>query len=233
MEYLKIANSAGLWIACLPLLIVVAGQVIVIYRRACKASSLVGLTHEERNTAFKVGLITAIGPSFGSFIVIIGMAAVMGAPATWQRVSVIASAGTELRACQYTAEAIGIQLGGAGFTMTVFDACLWVMALNGCGWMLFCLLFTDKMSKFTNKITGGSTALLSTFAASAIIATVMYMSSSYIMSVGPNLVALLSAAASRYLLDFIGKKHPKFGQWTFSIAFLIGMFCGALYKSLV
>lgn len=229
MNYLEVSNSVGMWLACLPLLAVIITQSVMIYRRAQKSAKLVSLTPQEQKAAFRTGLITAIGPSFSSFIVIIAMSAVMGAPITWQRTSIIASASTELRASQYTAEAMGVVLGGEGFTMTAFDACLWVMALNGCGWLIMCLLFTDKMSIVQAKITGGSKALLGAFATAAILATMMYMSSSYILSRGAGLVALLTAAAGRYLLDTATKNHPKIRQWNFGLALLIGMFCGQMY----
>lgn len=232
MNYLQIANSVGMWLACLPVLVVIIGQCILIYRQAVKSAKTVCLTDAERKTAFRTGLITAIGPCFSSFIVIIAMSAVMGAPVTWQRTSIIASASTELRASQYTAEAMGLVLGGSDFTVKAFDACLWVMALNGCGWLIMCLLFTDKMTIVQEKITGGSKALLGAFATAAILATMMYMSSTYLLNWGADIVALFGAAISRLLLDVFTKKLPRIRTWNFGLALLAGMFIGQLYATI-
>lgn len=234
---LSIGNSVGMWLACLPLMAVIVGQCFLIYRKAKASTHLVGLEAHEVKKAFNTGLITAIGPSFSSFISIIAMSAVMGGPITWQRTSIIASASTELRASQYTAEAAGAVLGGAGFTMQIFDACLWVMALNGCGWLIFCLLFTDKMSIVTKKVSGGSQAMMGAFAAAAVLATVMYMSSQYLTNTiqgkgAANLVALLAAAAGRSILDQIAKKVPKLKSWNFGLALIIGMLGGAVFAAL-
>lgn len=232
MDYLQISNSVGMWLACLPVLAVIIAQCILIYRQAVKSSKTVSLTDAERKTAFRTGLITAIGPCFSSFIVIIAMSAVMGAPITWQRTSIIASASTELRASQYTAEAMGLALGGPGFTIKAFDACLWVMAMNGCGWLIMCLLFTDKMTIVQEKITGGSKALLGAFATAAILATMMYMSSAYLLNWSANIAALFGAAAARILLDLFTKKRPRVKPWNFGLALLAGMFIGQLYATI-
>lgn len=234
---LSMGNSVGMWIACLPVLVIVFGQCYLIYRKAKSTTKLVGLSDDEAKTAFRTGLVAAIGPGISGVISIIAMSAVMGGPITLQRVSIIASASTELRASQYTAEAAGVALGGAGFTTQIFDACLWVMALNGCGWLIFCLLFTDKMSIVTNKVSGGSQALMGAFAASAVLATIMYMSSQYLTNTiqgkgAANLVALISGAVGRIILDQIAKKVPKLKAWNFGLALLVGMVGGAVFAAM-
>lgn len=239
MEYsLKIANSIGVWIACLPVLAIIVGQAILIYGRAKKASHLVGLTPQEGATAFKTGLITAIGPSLSAFISIIAMSAIMGGPVTWMRCSIIASASTELRACQYVAEAAGVELGGAGFTMQIFCACLFVMAINGCGWLVFCLLFTDKMTTVTQKISGGSAAMMGTFATSAILGTITYMSSGYIKTAvtggsAAGVVAMLVGAGCYLLLKRVAAKAEWLRQWNFGFSMLAGMIGGALFNGMI
>ncbi len=234
MFTLEIGNSWGMWLACIPLLAVIMLQSVLIYRKANRAKDLVGLTPAEGKRAFRTGLITAIGPAFSSFISIIAMSAVMGGPITWQRTSIIASAATELRASQYTAEAAGVVLGGEGFTVQMFCACLFVMAVNGIGWLIFCFLFTDKMSIVTNKISGGSTQLMNAFATAAVLGTYCYMASKYIQGTTtgglkklPDLVALVGGSLTYYLLTILAKKCPKLKQWNFGLSLLGGMFLAA------
>lgn len=232
MEYtLKIGNSIGLWIACLPLLAIIIAQAALIYQRAKKASALVGITPEKASGAFRAGMVAAFGPSFGSVISIISMSAIMGAPVTWSRTSIIAAASTELRASQYTAEAAGVVLGGEGFTVQIFCACLFVMALNGCGWLLFCLLFTDKMTLITNKVSKGSTVMMSIIATAAVLGTIMYMSSGYVKTAvtgggAANMAAWLFAAIGGFAFSKAAKKAPKLKQWSFGLSMLVGMIGG-------
>lgn len=232
MQYtLDIGNSVGVWIACLPLMAVVVAQAVLIYKQAKKMSTQIGLSPEKTKTAFRTGMMTAFGPSFGGMISIISMSAIMGAPISWSRTSIIAAASTELRACQYTAEAAGVTLGGDGFTIQIFCACLFVMALNGCGWLVFCLLFTDKMTLVTSKISKGSTTMMTIIATAAILGTIMYMSSGYVKTAvsgdgAANMVAWLSAAVGGLILGKIAKKAPKLKQWSFGLSMLLGMIGG-------
>jgi preprotein translocase subunit SecG len=175
---------------------------------------MVGLTKEDLSTAFHVGIISAIGPSFSAMISTIAMSSIMGAPVTYQRVSIIASASTELRACQYTAEASGYELAATGMPMEIFSACLWVMAINGCGWLVFVLLFNDKMTTISNKITGGSAAIMSAFATAAILGTTTYMGSGYLLGTSYQRAALFSALIFSVIMDrLIVPKAPKLKAW--------------------
>lgn len=229
---LDIGNSVGLWLACLPLLILITLQVSFIYRQAVRSAPLVGLTPEERKTAFTVGLISAIGPAFASFISIIAMSAIMGGPVTWQRSSIIASPSTELRASQFTAEAAGAVLGGDGFTIQIFCACLFVMALNGCGWLMFCFIFTDKMNLVADKISSGSKVVFSAFATAAILGTVAYMSVNYARRSSANLSAFIGGVIASLIIKYFEKGHPKLKPYNYGLSMVVAMFCGALHAAL-
>ncbi len=229
MYTLDIGNSIGLWIAVIPLLAVVLAQAILIYRKAVATAPMVGLTKEDRSTAFHVGIISAIGPSFSAMISTITMSSIMGAPVTYQRVSIIASASTELRACQYTAEASGYELAATGMPMEIFSACLWVMAINGCGWLVFVLLFNDKMTTISNKITGGSAAIMSAFATAAILGTTTYMGSGYLLGTSYQRAALFSALIFSVIMDrLIVPKAPKLKAWNMGLSLLVGMICAQI-----
>lgn len=223
MQYTKeIGNSLGLWLAVLPLFALVVIQAVLIYRKAKQNAAAVGLAPEDQNKAFKTGILAAIGPSFSSMVSTIAMMAIMGAPVTLQRVSIIASASTELRASQYTAEAAGINLAN-GMPLQVYDAALWVMAINGCGWLLFVLLFNDKMGKITNKLNGGDKVLIGAFSISAMIGTVTYMSVRYLTGSIYRGIALGTSVATAFLVDKLSKIYPGVKSWNMGISLLSGM----------
>ena len=54
-----------------------------------------------------MGLISAIGPALGVFIVMVGLMASIGGPMAWLRLSIIGAAATELSAANIGAEACG------------------------------------------------------------------------------------------------------------------------------
>ena len=94
-ELLQIANRPIFWILSAFPVIICLLQSIFYIRLSKKTAEKVGLTQEQCNSAFKSGLINAIGPSIGVFIVLVGMMAVIGGPMAWQRLSIIGSAGLE------------------------------------------------------------------------------------------------------------------------------------------
>ena len=111
-------------------------------------------------TAFRVGLISAIGPALGVFIVMVGLMTSIGGPMAWQRLSIIGAAPTELTAATLGAEAAGAELGGAGFTLKVMAVSWFVMALNGAGWLVVTGLFTPALENLRTKMSGGDSKWL-------------------------------------------------------------------------
>ena len=99
-------------------------------RMARKTATKIHLPEEIPNKAFRIGLISAIGPAMGVFIVMVGLMAAIGGPMSWTRLSIIGAAPTELTAATYGAQASGVELGGAGYTLTAMAASWFAMALR-------------------------------------------------------------------------------------------------------
>ena len=236
-EVLAFSNSLAMWLCIAPLMAVIFSQVILIRRRAVKTAAQMPelqLSKEQCSLAFRTGFLTAIGPAISSFIIIIAMSAVVGNPITWSRCSIIASPSTEMRASAFAAEAMGIDLSKTGFTsMTAYANALWVMAMNGCGWLLFCLIFTDKISIVTEKLVKVSKVGLEVFASAAIIACMSYLTSSSILSGGAVACTWFAAAIIELILTPFLKNHPKLKEWNIGIAMLGGMFAGSFYKNFI
>lgn len=74
------------------------GSALLFMRQAKKAAVEVNLEQGLANKAFKIGLISAIGPACGVFIVMVGLMASIGGPMAWLRLSIIGAAATELSA---------------------------------------------------------------------------------------------------------------------------------------
>lgn len=229
----EVANSVGLWLACIPLLVISVIQVILIYSRAKKISSdvTVQLTQQECRLALQTGLITAVGPSITSFISILGLQAVVGSPVALQRSSIICAAGTELRAANFAADAAGTILS-LEMPLDIYTAALWVMALNGCGWLVFCLLFTDRMSAVAKRITKGSSAMLGVFATSAILGTCCYNGTMYLRYGGGMVISFLCAVLARLSCGMVATKYPKIKAWSMGISLVCGMAGGAFAEYL-
>lgn len=233
-EYLKVANDPILWLMCLPVVLMVGVQAIIFTKKAFEAGKIVNLTREEGVKAFRVGLIAAIGPALSVLVVMLGMMAVVGAPITWLRLSIIGSAPAELAAAAMGAKAMGVEFGSAQYDLTAFASSVWSMTLNGIGWLLIVALFADKLNLMKDKVTAGDTKLVGQIGTGAIIGASSFIVSGQIISKGSlvtaNLIAVLVAAVAMIILTKISEKVRNLREWNLGIAMFIAMFVAALFK---
>ena len=100
LNALEVANSPAIWALASIAVIAVLVETILFLRLARKAAGMkeISLTKKQCNRALRAGVVSAIGPAFGVFIVMIGLISVLGGPISWLRLSVIGGATTELTA---------------------------------------------------------------------------------------------------------------------------------------
>ena len=80
MDYLAVANSPVMWIACaIPVALVIL-QSVIFMKRAWKTGMEIGMTQEQLKTAVKTGLITSIGPSIVILVGVVALISVLGGP---------------------------------------------------------------------------------------------------------------------------------------------------------
>lgn len=96
----SVSNSLGVWICALIAVSVILIQSVLYVRLAFKNAEKVGLTKQQCVKGLRSGIISSIGPAISVFVVVFGMAAVIGGPLTWMRLSMIGSSPTELSAAQ-------------------------------------------------------------------------------------------------------------------------------------
>ena len=203
-------------------------------RLAKKTAGDSALDPDISKRAFKIGMVSAIGPSCGVFIVMVGLMSAIGAPMSWMRLSVIGAAPTELAAATNGATAAGAVLGGEGFTLEVMIICWAVMALNGAGWLIVSALLTPSLEKARDRLSGGDSKWLGILSLACGIGVFSYLCANSTLGT-PGKVnkgqvcACVAAAVSMVLMSrFIVPKHPKFGQHTLGIAMVIGIAAGLL-----
>ena len=92
----QVSNSPILWLLCGVTVVISAIQTVLYMRQCSKTTRAAGLDPKIPKEAFRVGLISAIGPALGVFIVMVGLMASIGGPMAWLRLSIIGAAATEL-----------------------------------------------------------------------------------------------------------------------------------------
>lgn len=233
-NYLEVANSWPMWISVAPVVVAVLLEAAIFTKKAKKAGQLVDLSPEESKRAFKVGATAAIGPSLGVFIVMLGLMAAIGGPISWQRLSIIGAAPTELAAANMAAKAQGVTLGAEDYNLMNYANACWVMALNGGAWLFTSGLFTDKLDKISTKATGGDTKKLGILSVTAMCGAFGYFAVNEMVKglepeQTPILVAVVASAASMMILTKISAKVPKLGEFTLGISMVIGMIAAIFF----
>lgn len=228
-----IINSPLLWVICSITVIIIAAQAFLYYRLANKNASSFGLTKSQCWTAFRVGLVTAIGPSLGILIVMVGLMAVLGEPLTWMRLSMIVSAANELTAARIGAEAVGVDFNGPSFGEAALFVAWLGMALNGIGSLVGALLFSGHLEKKKNRITSYNPKILVFVSGAAMTAIYGNLSSSELKSGGANLAAWFMAGVAMFCLYHISNKYPKLKEYNLGLAMVIGTLVGAIYKTMI
>lgn len=227
-EYLAIANDPILWLTATPVVILVGIQAYIFSKYAFKASKATTLTKEQCMKAIKTGAVSAVGPSLSVFVVMLGMMAVVGAPVTWMRLSIIGAAPTELTASTIGAQAMGIEFGSEQYDVTAFASSVWTMALNGCGWLLFCGLFTHKMDKLQDKVAGGNADMMGNICGAAVLGTASYLVINNSKAGMDKFVAALVAAGVMIFLTKVSDNMPKLKEYNLGISMVVGMFVAVL-----
>ena len=230
----QITHQPVIWILCSLTVIVVAVQAVLFVRLAKKTAGDSALDPGIAKKAFNIGLVSAIGPSCGVCIVMVGLMSAIGAPMSWMRLSVIGAAPTELAAATNGATAAGTALGGEGFTLEALIICWAVMALNGAGWLIVSSLLTPSLDKARDKIAGGDSKWLAVLSLACSMGVFSYLCANSTLGT-PGMIkkgqacACLAAAVSMVLMGkFIVPKHPRFGQHALGIAMIIGIAAGLL-----
>lgn len=229
-DYLKIANSGIVWGLCAFTVVIALIQAVLYMRMAKKTAIEAQLPKEIPNKAFRIGLISAIGPAMGVFIVMVGLMASIGGPMAWLRLSIIGAAATELTAASFGAQAAGVELGGAGYTLTVMAVSWFAMALNGAGWLVVTGIFTPSLEKLRDKMSGGDSLWLAVLSGACSLGIFGYLNVNEIVKGwGNGLASVAGALCMVLLVKVIVPKFPKLLEYSLGIAMLFGMFCAVMY----
>lgn len=230
MDYVEISNSLIVYALCGITVVIALVQAILYIRMAKKMTIKAQIPQKIPKTAFRVGLISAIGPALGVFIVMVGLMTSIGGPMAWQRLSIIGAAPTELTAATLGAEAAGAELGGAGFTLKVMAVSWFVMVLNGAGWLIVTGLFTPALETLRNKMSGGDSKWLIVMSGACSLGIFGYLDVNEIGKGWGNTAAVAGGILGMAILEkFVAPKIPKIREYNLGIAMIIGMACAVIY----
>ena len=228
LEYLKEANSLGMWLSCIPCVLLVLFQAWLFMKRAWDVGPKIGVTHEQMKEAAKSSLVASIGPSIVVVSGMVSLLASIGGPLAWLRLSVIGSVMYELPAADRAATAAGCTLGTNNMTMEAFANAARIMTTCCLGWILVSALFADKMETFRDKVTGGNMDAVVALTAGGGVGGFGYMVAQRCLPFNLQSADMWSAVVGfvvMWLFNIYMKKKPD-AKWAQQFGMTIAMFCG-------
>ncbi len=241
----EISNLPIFWILASVTVLISAVQTILYVMQANKATKVCKIDPAIPKQAFKIGLISAIGPACGVFIVMVGLMSSIGGPIAWQRLSIIGAAGTELAAATCGAQAYGLEnLADPGYNIYALAVSWFAMALNGAGWLVFTGVATPGLEKLRDKMSGGDIGWLAAMSAACSIGIFGYLNASQMVVLnkqtlgnsflaGPAVAILTGAASMMIIGKTVVPKHPKLAEYSLGIAMIIGIACAIIFDQIV
>ena len=234
-EIVEIANSPVIWVCSSIVVLVVAVQAWLYYRLALKHAPDMGMSKEDCGLAIRTGVISCLGPAVACFVALVGLMAIIGGPIAWQRLSVIGAAPTELAVATAATKALGLesaQLTTPGFTMQALSVTWWTLALNGCGWLIVCALFADKLEAIREKVGGGDIKWLGVLSSAAMIGIFAYLTlSACVANLHvrlPQLGAAIASGVCMFICLKLAGKYPRLREYSLGIAIIIGLIAGSI-----
>ena len=234
MNTLSIANSAILWPLCGITLVVVLAQAMLFMRLAKKTAKQISLAPEVTNRAMRIGLVSAIGPALGVFIVMVGLMTSIGGPLSWLRLSIIGSAATELSNATFGATAAGVELGGEGYTPAIMAVSWFGMTLYGATTLVLIGCATPDLEKMKDTVSRGDPKRLAVFSTACGCGIFGYLNQNEILKGVNSSIAGIAGAVSMIVISkILAPKVPRIMEYALGIAMLVGMLCGLIYDTVV
>ena len=234
-EIVEIANSPVIWACSAAVVLVVVVQALLYYRLAKKNAASMGMSEADCKLAFRTGVISSLGPAIACFVALVGLMAIIGGPIAWQRLAVIGAAPTELASATAATKTLGLesaQLTSPGFTMDALAVTWWTLALNGCGWLIVCTFFADKLETIREKVGGGDIKWLGLLSSAAMIGIFAYLTlSSSVANLEiryPQLGAALASGVCMFACLKFSEKHPRLREYSLGAAIIVGLVAGSL-----
>ena len=232
-NYFDIANSPILWFITFLAIALILFQVIMFLKKSFIAGEKLGLEKKTMHTAFKVGAISAIGPSMVLMIGMVSLLVVMGGPTALMRLVYIGNIAYELLAVEFASNAYGVSANASNLPAEVFSVALWCMSIGCIGWIVVTAAFTDKMEKIKERLSKNNNAskLLPALSTAAMLGAYGYLTANYAISFDKNTISLFVGFFVMLLMLYIYKKK-KFrwaNEWGLTIAMVSGMVVAALF----
>jgi len=233
MEYLKIAESPLLYLLVIGGIVSVVIISLIFLRKSWIRAYELGFTRDQIMNVVKSSLTLTIVPSVAIVVGLFSLAAMLGVPWPWYRLSVIGSVAYELLAGNMALGALGKSITQAG--PSDFTLIMYIMSLGILGGPVIVFFFAKKIQSGTMnlKIKDARWGALgnSVFMMTIVIVLIVPM----ILAGGVELLTLLTSAATAVVLGIIIKKFniAWLNNFVLGICLIVAMASSVLWTGLL
>lgn len=228
--------TSVVWPFAIVLLGFVLVQATLFMRNALKFNKKYNLySKEDLASIVKSSAVASIGPSLSVVVVVIAMISLVGPSVTFMRTGVIGAADYELWLADVVATAMGVEIGGVGFTEAVFTCAIFGMVLGSAPYMLNLLITLKPMDTLAQKASTKKHNFIPILGMTAELGFLGYWTlstaSGGIAKTTGIIAGLLSSMA---VTAFVRKtKNDKLNDWILGIALIGGMAAAACAHYLI
>ena len=224
-NYMEIANSPGMWVACSAIIVVVLVQAIRLTMIALHAGRQIGMNDSQMFAAIRSGFTTALVPSVAILLGLVVLIPSLGLPFPWMRLSVLGSIHYELIAAGVAAREMGLDNVIKDPSGVAFANAVWTMSLGIFFGLLIVAFFTPNIKQLKEKVAGGDENWMRVMTAAAFFGAVGYMVAQPVVKGGSSLVALIGGFVSMVLIGIIitvGRQNWV-KEWALALAIIGGI----------
>lgn len=233
MDYMQIAES--------PLLYFLVGVVgigsvliiaIVFLKKSWKRAKQIGFSHEELVNVVKSSLSFSFVPSIAIVIGFFGLAAMLGVPWPWYRLSVVGSVAYEIMAANLALGSLGKELVTA--TATDFTLIMYVMSVSVTGGLITILFLGKRLQEGTMKLKEKDSRWGALGNSCFMLTIVIVMLIPMIIEGGVTLLTLLTSAIVALILSLLVRKGVTWlNNFILAICLIVAMASSVLWTYLL
>ncbi len=221
-SYLDLANNSFVYLLGAILVGFVVVQSLIFLRMAWREGVRIGLDRKVMLDTVRSSIVFSIVPSIAILLSLVAMAAILGIPFSWIRLSVIGSMVYELIAADIAANAMGVSgFTSSDFTAEVFANAVWVMSVGIIWGLTFCVFFLKRYEGKMTVLTKKDSAWGEIVVAALFVGVLSAFVGEPVIAGGVPLATLLSGAVIMFIVMHIIKRWKL--DWLNSFSFSISM----------
>ncbi|MDD4311204.1 MAG: DUF5058 family protein [Eubacteriales bacterium] len=233
MGFYDVANHWLIYVMVTIGIVIVLGFAVLSLRKSWKRALEIGYTKQQLMNVTKSSLYFTIVPSIAIVIGLFSLAALLGIPWPWWRLSVIGSVAYELMAADMVFKSASVQVATA--TSTDFVLIMYVMTIGIIGGLVTSLFVAKKIQTGTLK-RSVKDPRWGALGNSVFMMTIMVVFLvPVIVNLGVDLMTLITSAIITLILVFIIKKTGAkwLNNFVLAISLLLAMGSSVLWSALI